>query len=249
MSYNMSDTNNNDTIFIAKETVQRLLRDVKQIMKNPLTDNGIYYTHDDTDMLKGYAMIIGPKNTPYFGGFYFFQFDFPSNYPYSPPKVTFKTNDGLTRYNPNLYKSGKVCVSILNTWTGEKWSSCQNINSVLLTLCLLLNEMPLENEPGYTRTSKEFIPYQKSIEFSNINFAICDMIHPEQNKIPNHFSQFYPIMKENFLTNYDKIMEFVLSKQEQEITYEYISFYSMKTKINYVALREKLEEMRRSCLA
>lgn len=248
MSYNMLE-NNGDTIFISKESVQRLLRDVKQIMKNPLTDNGIYYTHDDSDMLKGYAMIIGPKNTPYFGGFYFFQFDFPSNYPYSPPKVTFKTNDGLTRYNPNLYKSGKVCVSILNTWTGEKWSSCQNINSVLLTLCLLLNEMPLENEPGYTRTSKEFIPYQKSIEFSNINFAICDMIHPEQNKIPNHFAPFYPIMKEHFLTNYDKIMEFVLSKQEQEITYEYISFYSMKTKINYVALREKLEETRRSCLA
>lgn len=243
MSYNMSD------IFISKESVQRLLKDVKQIMKNPLTDNGIYYSHDDSDMLKGYAMIMGPKNTPYFGGFYFFEFNFPSNYPYSPPIVTFKTNDGLTRYNPNLYKSGKVCISILNTWTGEKWSSCQNINSVLLTLCLLLNEMPLENEPGYTRASKEFIPYQKSIEFSNINFAICDMIHPERNKIPNHFDQFYPIMKENFLTNYDKIMEFVLSKQEDEISFEYISFYTMKTRINYVELKTKLEETRRSCLA
>jgi ubiquitin-protein ligase len=58
------------------------------------------------------------------------------------------TNDGSTRYNPNLYKCGKVCVSILNTWSGDKWSACQTINSILLTLCSLLNNMPFLNEPG-----------------------------------------------------------------------------------------------------
>ena len=56
---------------ISKDTISRLLKDVKQIFKNPLTDNGIYYTHDDTDMMKGYALIIGPSDTPYFGGNYF----------------------------------------------------------------------------------------------------------------------------------------------------------------------------------
>ncbi len=45
------------TTFIGKETMQRLLKDVRQIIKNPLTDQGIYYIHDDTDMMKGYAMI------------------------------------------------------------------------------------------------------------------------------------------------------------------------------------------------
>ena len=64
------------TTFISKETINRLLKDVKQIIKNPLTENGIYYIHDDTDMLKGYAMIVGPSDTPYFGGFYFFEFVF-----------------------------------------------------------------------------------------------------------------------------------------------------------------------------
>ena len=93
-----------DIKVIKKETIHRLLTDVKQIIKNPLIDNGIYYSHDDTDMLKGYAMIVGAENTPYFGGFYFFDFQFPYDYPYSPPKVTYRTNDGVTRYNPNLYK-------------------------------------------------------------------------------------------------------------------------------------------------
>ena len=60
--------------FITKESISRLLTDVKQIIKNPLSENGIYYVHDDTDMLKGYALIIGPDDTPYFGGYYFFEF-------------------------------------------------------------------------------------------------------------------------------------------------------------------------------
>jgi hypothetical protein len=38
--------------FITRETMQRLLKDVRQIIKFPLTDNGIYYSHEDTDMLK-----------------------------------------------------------------------------------------------------------------------------------------------------------------------------------------------------
>jgi hypothetical protein len=35
------------TTFISKETISRLLKDIKHILKNPLTDNGIYYVHDD----------------------------------------------------------------------------------------------------------------------------------------------------------------------------------------------------------
>ena len=225
---------------IKKETMQRLLKDVKQIIKHPLTDNGIYYSHDETDMLKGYAMIVGPSETPYFGGFYFFKFDFPYDYPFSPPTVTYMTNDGITRYNPNLYKCGKVCVSILNTWSGDKWSSCQTLNSILLTLCSLLNEAPLENEPGQSNQSIDFIPYQKSITFSNINFAICDIINLSKNKIPIHFEIFYIFMKENFIKNFDKILEFVETQQINEPKTERVRIYNMTTHIDYICLKQKL---------
>ena len=63
---------------ISKETIKRLLSDVKAILKSPLTENGIYYSHDDTDIMKGYAMIVGPEDTPYFGGFYFFKISYSS---------------------------------------------------------------------------------------------------------------------------------------------------------------------------
>lgn len=222
---------------IKTETIKRLLKDVKQIIKHPLTDNGIYYFHDDVDMTKGYAMIVGPINTPYFGGYYFFIFNYPIDYPFSPPTVTYMTNDGMTRFNPNLYKCGNVCVSILNTWAGEKWSSCQTINSVLLTLCSLLNEAPLENEPSQTRHSNDFIPYQKSIEFKNIDFAICDFIL--KNKIPEPFQMFYVFMKEHFINNYDKLLAYVKSKSNENSS-QYVHIYNMVTNINYSNLEKKL---------
>jgi ubiquitin-protein ligase len=229
---------------ITKETIQRLLKDVKQLIKCPLTDNGIYYTHDDEDILKGYAMIVGPSDTPYFGGFYFFKFNFPADYPFSPPTVIYMTNDGFTRYNPNLYKCGKVCVSILNTWSGDKWTSCQTLNSILLTLCSLLNENPLQNEPGFSGNSPDCIPYQKSIEYRNISFSVCDMINTTKQKIPKEFIIFYPFMKENFLKNYDKLLEIVESKKDISETY-IIQIYSMKTSVDYVGLKDKLIETRR----
>ena len=79
-----------------------------------------------------------------------FEFNFPTNYPMSPPKLNYLTNDGSTRFHPNLYRNGKVCLSVLNTWRGEGWTSCQTIRSVLLILVTLFHNKPLLNEPGIT---------------------------------------------------------------------------------------------------
>ena len=70
---------------ITKYTISRLVGDIKEIITNPLEPQGIYYKHDEDDMLRGYAMIIGPQGTPYKGGYYFFKFLFPPNYPEQPP--------------------------------------------------------------------------------------------------------------------------------------------------------------------
>jgi hypothetical protein len=131
-------------------------------------------------------------------------------------------------------------VSILNTWSGDKWSSCQTINSILLTLCSLLNDSPLENEPGHTKKSREFVPYQKSIEFSNINFAICDIITLSKNKIPYPFQMFYSFMKEHFIKNYDKLLDFVGKKKNDDNNIYDVLIYRMTTKVDYISLKQKL---------
>lgn len=61
---------------------------------------------------------------------------------------------GGLRLNPNLYDDGKVCLSLLNTWTGqgsEKWMpNNSTMLQVLVSIqALILNDKPFFNEPGY----------------------------------------------------------------------------------------------------
>jgi ubiquitin-conjugating enzyme E2 Z len=233
------------TTFIGKDTISRLLKDVKHIMKNPLTENGIYYIHDDADIMKGYALIIGPSDTPYFGGNYFFEFNYPADYPHSPPKVTYCTNGNNIRFNPNLYVCGKVCVSLLNTWRGDQWTSCQSISTVLLTLCSLLSKDPLLNEPGVDKKHNDMNKYNEIIEYSNINIAVCDIVRKKSGIFLPFFDNFYPFIKDNFLKNYDKLLEFAEKKntdfqlQSKEFRTD---FYTMRVTVDYNIIIEKLKE-------
>jgi ubiquitin-conjugating enzyme E2 Z len=230
---------------ITKETISRLLKDVKQIIKNPLTDQGIYYIHDDTDMMKGYAMIVGPEDTPYFGGFYFFEFYYPHDYPHSPPKVNYCTNGNKIRFNPNLYTCGKVCVSILNTWRGDQWTSCQTISTVLLSLCTLLCKDPLLNEPGVTASHKDNSNYTEIIEHSNLQIAVCDIAMKKIGVYMPFFDNFYCYVKENFKRNYDKLLEFSGKKYSEKYNEPQVlttSYYSMNVKIDYENVILKLKE-------
>ena len=104
-------------------------------------------------MRKVQAMIIGPPETPYEFGFFEFSVHFHKDYPTSAPNVKgLTTNMGTTRFNPNIYADGKVCLSILGTWrgeSGEQWSAAQSLESVLLSIQSLMSANPFENEPGF----------------------------------------------------------------------------------------------------
>ena len=157
--------------------VKRLTRDLRDLQRDPLDSNGIYYQHDDVDFLRGRAVIIGPEKTPYQYGYYFFDLFFPEEYPYKPPKVVFQTREGTLRFNPNLYACGKVCVSILNTWSGPQWTACQSIRSVLLSLQSLLNDHPLQNEPGFENdVGERSKAYEAVIRHENFRYAFLEML-------------------------------------------------------------------------
>jgi ubiquitin-conjugating enzyme E2 Z len=242
--------------FVKKDALRRIISDIKELRKNPLTAHGIYYEHDETDMLKGRALIIGPADTPYADGFYFFTFQFPANYPHAPPKVEFCTGDGFTRFNPNLYRTGKVCLSILNTWKGEQWSGCQTISSVLLALCTVLNDEPLLNEPGITKTHRDYEGYNEIIKYKNIEVAIFGMLESVtagavstsaseagtegvltvSKNDANEFAIFGDIMRKYFLENKEKIRQRVLQGDNKEYT---IGVYKMTVLTDYKGLLEK----------
>lgn len=207
--------NNETTTTLSSEAKKRIFLDTKYILKNPLTDMGIYYKNDEDDLSLGYALMIGPEDTPYQYGYYLFEFKYPHNYPYSPPKVTNLTTNGYTRFNPNLYVNGKVCLSLLNTWQGPSWKPCQTLNSVLVSiLSSVFVSNPIENEPSFTKKSIENNAYNEIIRFKNIDFS-CLCMYLKKHRIHHKaYDIFYPTIQAHFKENYEKINAHIIKSCE-----------------------------------
>lgn len=161
----------------------------------------------DNIMLMRY-IISGPMNTPYAYGLYIFDMTIPSTYPSKPPLVQFYNNGGK-RFNPNLYNNGKVCLSLLGTWNGDKGESWNSTTSTMFQILisiqsLILIEEPYYNEPGYEKligkqtgidNSKK---YNEDIRLYNLNYTINNLIDdvkkggiPEFNFIIREYFKFH----------------------------------------------------------
>jgi len=240
----MSDKEQKKTT-MSKINKRRLQKDIVDIIKEPLTDNGIYYAHDEENMLKGYAIIFGPDDCIYRYGGYCFEFKFPYDYPFSPPKLKYITNDNVTRFHPNLYRNGKVCISILNTWKGEQWTSCQSIKSVLLMLVTLLHNKSLLNEPGIKETHSSFKAYHNIITYKNLEIAILRNLKKDKQHLMGKCSVFSQIYTNYIKENKDNILNYIQklkekNKETKEIT---ARIYNMSCVIDYTNLYIKFENI------
>ncbi|XP_047024069.1 (E3-independent) E2 ubiquitin-conjugating enzyme isoform X2 [Helicoverpa zea] len=107
---------------------------------------------DRIDLLS--VMIAGPSKTPYEGGLFVFDVQLGGEYPRAPPLCHYHSYC-TDRLNPNLYEDGKVCVSLLGTWSGrgvEVWGKDSSLLQVIVSLQgLILNAEPYFNEAGYEK--------------------------------------------------------------------------------------------------
>lgn len=238
---------------IPKETISRLLKDIKDMVSSSLEkEYGIYYKHSEINILKAYVMIVGPEDSLYFGGYYFFSIDFPLNYPYEPPLFTFLVSDSNTRFHPNFHKSGKVCLSMLNTWRGEQWTSCLTLKSVLITIVSILDNKPMLHEPGVTTKYADFNNYHTMIAFKNIEYACLQLLKDfnkkniifSENEGKEYKEHFYNIMKEKFNKNAKKIHEVIITWMAKEINNVYTIrvMYNMSCYVNFNDIEEKFLE-------
>ncbi|KAI0756394.1 hypothetical protein C8Q80DRAFT_26988 [Daedaleopsis nitida] len=132
-------------------------------------------------------MIAGPEGTPYAGGLFEFDCFIPLEYPNKPPLMHLRTTGGgSVRFNPNLYNSGKVCLSLLGTWPGrpeEQWSPKSTLLQVLVSIqSMILIELPYFNEPGYGKAdpkNQRSIAYNKNICMQTTRWAIVDWLKDE----------------------------------------------------------------------
>ncbi|PKA55661.1 putative ubiquitin-conjugating enzyme E2 23 [Apostasia shenzhenica] len=176
----------------AKKWIKKVQQEWSILEKNLPDDIYVRVYEDRMDLLR--AVIVGACGTPYQDGLFFFDFLLPPEYPQVPP-VAYYHSGGL-RVNPNLYVDGKVCLSLLNTWTGrgnEVWEpSSSSILQVLVSLQgLVLNSKPYFNEAGYEKQvgtvegEKNSIPYNENTYLLNLKSMIYLMRRP-----PTHFEGF-----------------------------------------------------------
>ena len=170
-------------------------------------------------------IISGPKDTPYENGLFEFHAYFPIDYPNSVPDVVIHTTDnGKVRFNPNLYANGKVCLSLLGTWSGqesEKWNSkTSTFLQVMVSIqSLILVEQPYFNEPGWEKSMNTLTgknnsdTYNREIHPNTINLGMLNMIK-------NPPSGFEEVIKNHFTMKKDEILNKLLLWEENAITHK-----------------------------
>lgn len=182
------------------------IQDEWKILEKDLPDS-IFVRAYETRMDLLRAVIIGPAGTPYHDGLFVFDVHFPPNYPDIPPMVYYYS--GGLRLNPNLYDCGKVCLSLLNTWTGkgnEKWMPKKStMLQVLVSIqALILNANPFFNEPGYDNMypgaegEKKSKAYNEDIFILSLKTMMYTLRRP-----PKHFEE---LVGDHFRSRADSIL-------------------------------------------
>ncbi|KIW66205.1 hypothetical protein PV04_08405 [Phialophora macrospora] len=138
----------------AQASLKRIAKEHK-ILATSLPKGEIYVrTYESRlDLLR--CLIVGPKDTPYENAPFLIDLYLPERFPEEPPTAHFHSwTSGLGRINPNLYEEGKICLSLLGTWSGknesEKWSEKATILQILVSLQgLVFVKKPFYNEAGF----------------------------------------------------------------------------------------------------
>jgi ubiquitin-conjugating enzyme E2 D/E len=116
--------------------LKRINKELKEFTKDPPSNCSA--EPEDDNLFHWKATMIGPEDSPYQGGIFFLDIQFPNDYPFKPPKIHF-----ITRiYHPNINANGGICLDILK----DQWSPALTISKVLLSICSLLTD-PNPNDP------------------------------------------------------------------------------------------------------
>jgi len=223
--------------------IKRILVDYIDLNNEPLENIHIYY--DDNNITILYILIIGPKDTPYEGGYYYFKIEYDESYPNKAPKCKFETINNKIRFNPNLYENGKICLSILGTWSGPGWKPVMNTRSILLNFQSLLHEYPIINEPMYNNLNVndiKSINYNKILKYYNYKFAILEML-----KKKDYYPFFNDIIEKHFNENYEKYINELeeLSKVLEGIHIKVYPWNNSSATLEYKKLLQKYKNLKR----
>lgn len=118
-----------------KTAQRRLMQDYRTFQQNMAegTSSDITAVPVDGDFFHWHAVISGPCDTPWEGGLFKLDLLFGDDYPFSPPKVRFRTKDV---FHPNVYVDGNICMDTLKS----SWQSSLNLEALLISIQSLLSD-------------------------------------------------------------------------------------------------------------
>ncbi|GMM33245.1 E2 ubiquitin-conjugating protein [Saccharomycopsis crataegensis] len=117
-------------------SLRRINKEIKDLGRDPPASCSAGPSGDDLYLWE--ASIMGPPDSPYAGGVFFLTIQFPTDYPFKPPKISFTTKI----YHPNINSNGNICLDILK----EEWSPALTVSKLLLSICSLLTD-PNPDDP------------------------------------------------------------------------------------------------------
>lgn len=199
---------------VTQKQVLRIAQELSSLSTSlPLElSSSIFVRTDDDKITLMKALITGPEGTPYSGGCFIFDIYFPPMYPQTPPHVNLQTTGGgKVRFNPNLYACGKVCLSLLGTWEGQRGEQWNVKTSTLLQVLVSIQSLilvpdPYFNEPGFEQEigtdsgKKHSDDYNEDVCYNNMKYA---MISQLQNPPP----EFADVIKSHFYWKKQRILE------------------------------------------
>ena len=126
----------------SKELLKKQLKDL-----NKSSDLGFSVgLIDENDYYKWSVLFQGPEDTIFEGGFFKAILTFPEDFPQNPPEMKFITE----MFHPNIYKDGKVCISILHSpgvdifndqeKAEERWRPSLGVEQILISVISMLND-------------------------------------------------------------------------------------------------------------
>ncbi|PAA94734.1 hypothetical protein BOX15_Mlig010478g1 [Macrostomum lignano] len=115
---------------VMSTSLKRIQKELAEITLDPPPNCSAGPKNDN--MYEWVSTILGPAGSVYEGGIFFLDIHFSADYPFKPPKVTFRTRI----YHCNVNSHGVICLDILK----DNWSPALTISKVLLSICSLLTD-------------------------------------------------------------------------------------------------------------
>lgn len=118
---------------LSKDTVTRLAHEWNEVAKSGCEKYAaVRVGMEPKDISIWYGLVVGPKDTAFYGMVFCVKLGIPSNYPHSPPSATFIP----VVTHPNISNNG-ICVNVLKN---EAWSTTSKLLTIFQQLNYLLND-------------------------------------------------------------------------------------------------------------